>query len=98
MLEGSDAELSFVNRLRPHFPGDGLDERLSGLAGELLESLAASGDAKSFVEAFVEYPVFWERNGPEAIAFLLEDAEPAFLDEVRKHPALREILEEFGKD
>jgi len=98
LLEDSEAELVFVNRLRPHFPGGELDEWLSGMAGELLTGLAAMGDAKSFIEAFEEYSVFTELNGPEEVASLLEDAKPSFLDEVRKHPALKEILEKYSDD
>lgn len=98
LLEDSEAELVFVNRLRPHFPGGELDEWLSGMAGELLTGLAAMGDAKSFIEAFEEYSVFTELNGPEEVASLLEDAKPSFLDEVRKHPALKEILEKYADD
>ena len=98
MLEDSEAELAFVNRLRPHFPGGELDGWLSGMVGELLTGLAAIGDAKSFVEAFEEYAVFTELNGPEEVASLLEDAESPFLNEVRKHPTLRKILEKCADD
>ena len=98
MLEDSEAELVFVNRLRPHFPGGELDEWLSGMVGELLTGLAAIGDAKSFIEAFEEYAVFSELNGPEEVASLLEDAGGSFLNEVRNHPVLKEILEKYADD
>ena len=98
LLEDSEAELVFVNRLRPHFPGGELDEWLSGMVGELLTGLAAIGDAKSFIEAFEEYAVFAELNGPEEVASLLEDAGGSFLNDVRNHPALREILEKYADD
>ncbi len=93
-----DAELAFANRLRQHFPEGELDEWLSGMVGELLEGLVALGDAKSFVEAFGEYPVFLEREGREEVACLLEDADRSFLDEVRKQPELKKILEEYAGD